>query len=114
MHQNFAQYAGLVIYDRFTKKKLQVFPQYNQIVNQIRRMAAAADSPQGNKMFDYSGKKTCNTRWPHTPVVNPATGAVISRRAFISPRNSGIFVMSPPVGGESPPATNCTLKGGIF
>ncbi|KAL0932265.1 uncharacterized protein CTRU02_213218 [Colletotrichum truncatum] len=113
--ENFAQYAGLIIYDRVTNKKLQTFTQYNQIVQQIRRMATAADSKQnwGDKMFDYSGTKKCGRRWSHTPAVNPKTGEIIAKRDFIAPRDTGILVESLPIELITAPVTNCTIDASI-
>lgn len=113
--ENYAQYAGLIIYDRFTNRHLQTFqPQYNSIVQQIRRMAQAADSTQGwgSHMFDFSGNKVCTIRWPHTPAVNPATGAIISKREapFVAPRDPGITIMSlPEEAANEEVATDCTV-----
>lgn len=114
--QNFAQYAGLIIYDRMTSRKLQEHEQYNWIVQQIRRMAQAADSTQGwgSHMFDYSGSKRCGRRWAHTPAVNPATGAIISKREFIAPRDTGLLVVPVPEVLAEVPETNCTIKGESF
>ncbi|KAH6695322.1 hypothetical protein F5X68DRAFT_227303 [Plectosphaerella plurivora] len=112
--ENFAQYASLVIYDRFTNRKLQWHPQYMQVVWQIRRIAAAADSFVGNWMFDYSGKRVCTFRPEASPVVNPATGAIMSRRSYITPRNTGITILTPSEGQGDVPISNCTLKEGSF
>lgn len=122
--QNFAQYAGLVIYDRVTNGHLQTLPQYWQINQQIWRMAHAADDKQdwGDRMLDSTGKR-CGRRWAETQRVNPATGApAYSKREYIAPRYPGIIIESPAdidqgLGrgrlGNAPP-TNCTLLGEHF
>ncbi len=60
-------------------------------------MATAADSEQGEQMFDYSLTQRCTRRWAHTPAVDPATGTIVSKRELVTPRDTGIRIEEPPV-----------------
>ncbi|KAH6697169.1 hypothetical protein F5X68DRAFT_272189 [Plectosphaerella plurivora] len=108
--ENFAQYAGLVIYDRWTQGDLQTkVPQINQIRNQVTTMSAAADV--ADNMFEFLNKKSCTRRWGLTTLVNAGSGAVIAKRSapFVVPRDTGIEIIAVPEALVEAPVTNCTI-----
>lgn len=109
MVQNFAQYAGLIIYDRWSLGDLQTkTPQVNYIRNQLNRMDTAADS--SNNMFEYFGANSCSRRWDLTPLVDARSGTVLKRSApFVVPRSTGIEVVPVPEVLVEAPVTNCTI-----
>jgi hypothetical protein len=74
---NFAEYPSLILYDRFTRGKLQrdFGCRYKSIQNQMRHMARAADD--AGRFLDFAGSRRCRIRFPLSPPVDPATGEVV-------------------------------------
>ncbi|KAI9147161.1 conidiation-specific protein [Paramyrothecium foliicola] len=103
--EDFAQFPGLILYDRFTNKHLQTFKQYDWIKHQIRVFAHLADEL---RVLDYSDKMRCKHRIASGPAVNPKTGAIV-KRAYTPPRNPGI-VIEPRSEGLVVPKTNNPQK----
>jgi hypothetical protein len=69
--QNFAQFGGLIIYDRVTSGLLLNEPDLWKIGNQLNTMADQADNGRyGGRLFDFVAGLTCTVRYVNSPPVS--------------------------------------------
>ncbi|KAF3012796.1 hypothetical protein E8E14_006609 [Neopestalotiopsis sp. 37M] len=68
--ENFAQFGGLIIYDRVTGGKLRSETNIWEIGHQLNTMADEGDNGQyGGRLFDYDGGLTCSARYANSAPV---------------------------------------------
>ncbi|ETS86897.1 hypothetical protein PFICI_00725 [Pestalotiopsis fici W106-1] len=68
--ENFAQFGGLIVYDRLTGGKLRDEPNLWEIGHQLNTMVDEGDNGQhGGRMYDFDSGLICSGRYANSPPV---------------------------------------------